>query len=276
MQERLDQPPPRSGRRLLAPVSILLTSLAVLAVWAQFTPPGLLGAADAVGYAVCHRIDLRSFHIAERPLPLCSRCTGLYLGAVLGMFYPALAGRRRPGDLPGRPMMASLAIFGLSFAVDGLNSYLHFFPLQPLWLYQPSNTLRLITGTLAGLALGVIVTTGFHQSAWRSWKAEAVIRSWKDLAALLGLAGAAVLLVLTENPLLLYPLALISSAGVLVLLSLAYGMGWMLVLRRENRADGWRELAGPIAAGFLTAVLHIALVDIVRFLFTGTWSGFHF
>ena len=55
----------------------------VLLGWLLNTPPGLLGKADAIGYAVCHRIDLRSFHLGERALPLCARCSGMYLGAML-------------------------------------------------------------------------------------------------------------------------------------------------------------------------------------------------
>ena len=50
-------------------------------------PPGLLGKADALGYAVCHRIDARSFHIGTRQLPLCARCSGMYLGALLGLVF---------------------------------------------------------------------------------------------------------------------------------------------------------------------------------------------
>ena len=42
---------------------IILAALAVIVtvVWLSYTPPGLLGKADAIGYAVCHRISARSF-----------------------------------------------------------------------------------------------------------------------------------------------------------------------------------------------------------------------
>lgn len=35
-------------------------------------PGGLLDKADKVGYAVCHRITIRSFLIGERQMPLCA------------------------------------------------------------------------------------------------------------------------------------------------------------------------------------------------------------
>ena len=59
----------------------------VLVGWLLNTPAGILGKADAIGYAVCHRIGERSFHIGGRSLSLCARCTGMYLGAMVGMVY---------------------------------------------------------------------------------------------------------------------------------------------------------------------------------------------
>ena len=67
-------------------------------VWLFLTPEGLLGKADAVGYSVCHRISVRSFHIGERPLPLCARCSGMFLGALLGLVYQAAQGKK--GKMP--------------------------------------------------------------------------------------------------------------------------------------------------------------------------------
>ena len=82
--------------RWLAIVSVGL----LLIGWLLNTPPGLLGKADAIGYAVCHRIDLRSFHLGDRQLPLCARCTGMYLGALLALMFQFFTGRRRSGAPP--------------------------------------------------------------------------------------------------------------------------------------------------------------------------------
>ena len=37
------------------------------------------------GSFVCHQIPERSFHLSGVQLPVCARCTGLYLGAAVGM-----------------------------------------------------------------------------------------------------------------------------------------------------------------------------------------------
>src|SRR3990172_4039303 len=77
--------------------------------WLLSTPSGLLGKADAIGYAVCHRIDLRSFHLGARQLPLCARCSGMYLGALVAFVGLLAQGKARFG---GFPRTALLVMFG--------------------------------------------------------------------------------------------------------------------------------------------------------------------
>jgi len=96
-----------------------------------------------------------------------------------------------------------------------------------------------------------------------------------SMLPLLALAGVMNIMVLSENPLLLYPLALISAAGVLILLTLVYSMVWMLLLKKENLYNTLSQMVMFLVAGFGTAILQIALMDIARFLLTGTWDGFH-
>ncbi len=78
------------------------------AVWLFLTPSGLMGKAQAVGYAVCHQIDHRSFHFFGYTFPLCARCSGTFLGAMLGLFYQSTFGRK--GKMP-KPIV--LVLFGL-------------------------------------------------------------------------------------------------------------------------------------------------------------------
>lgn len=252
---------------------VFLLGGAIIGVWLYLTSGGLLGKADAIGYAVCHRIDLRSFHLGDRQLPLCSRCTGMYLGAMLGFAYAFVRGRGRSGAMPGWPILLVLGAFGLAFAIDGVNSYLSFFPTVP-HLYTPNNTLRLITGTLLGVSLSTVVLPGFNQTAWKDWSREPVLRSFAELGLLLLLAGGLMAFVLTDNPLILYPLALISSLGVLALLTTVYSMLFVIVTRRENRAVSWRGLGLGLAAGLTLAMAQIALFDLARYGLTGTWNGF--
>ena len=260
--------------RIGRPAAILAAGL-VLAAWLLSTPAGVLGKADAVGYAVCHRIDLRSFHLGERALPLCARCTGIYLGAMVTLAVFPLAGRGRSASFPGKAILAAFAVFGAGFAVDGINSYLSLFPGLP-HLYEPANELRLATGLLAGVALGTFVHAGFNQNAWKDWRAEPPLRGLRDLSLILLVAAVVGGLVLTDNVLFLYPLALVSAAGVLVVLASVYTVLVLLVLGRENKAATWADLRFPSALGLGLAIAQIGAIDLVRYTLTGTWSGFTF
>ncbi len=259
-------------RRLANAIVFVLTAL-VVGLWLYFTPDGILGKADAIGYAVCHRIDLRSFHLGARPLPLCARCTGMFLGALVAFTYYAV--RRTKASLyPSRGVLAAVIGLGLTWVVDGTNSFLSMLP-SAMQLYAPHNTLRLITGSLIGIVLVTLVYPVFSQYAWKDWKSERILRSPRELLLLLTLVGVVDLAVLSENPLLLYPLALLSSLGVLLLLTLAYTLITIPLLRRTQKASRWRDLIVPLAAGLMLGLIQIGLIDLLRYTLTGTWGGFH-
>ncbi len=242
-----------------------------MGAWLYFTPPGLLGKADAIGYAVCHRISERSFQLGNRAVPLCARCSGMYLGAFVGLALQLRTGKK--GAYPPRKFYPVIALFVLAFGIDGLNSYLHFFPNAPT-LYEPQNWSRLLTGTLMGINIALITYPTFNQSIWRDFKDSPPVNRWRDLAIITLAALVVSSLVYTEISWILYPLAVISSLTVLLVLALVYTVLWSLILKRENTFTSWRSAIPVLASGFTSALLQIALFDLVRFLFTGTWAGF--
>jgi uncharacterized membrane protein len=241
--------------------------------WLLATPSGLLGKADAVAYAVCHRIDSRSFHVGDRQMPLCARCSGMYLGALVGLVFQALRKPRRTGT-PPKSVLACLVLLVLAFALDGANSYLSLFPGFP-HLYEPQNWLRLATGTGMGLALSAALFPAFNLTVWSTTNPEPAINNLGSFGLVFLAELVMVLFVLTENPLVLYPLALISSAGVLVLLSMVYSMLWIILLRKENQFASFAGLIFPLVAGFGLALFQVAILDLVRFQLLHSWDGFH-
>jgi hypothetical protein len=87
------------------------------------------------------------------------------------------------------------------------------------------------------------------------------------------LALAAVGLTLTGSPLVLYPLALLSSAGVLAMLTLVNTVLLLVLTRRENTAESWRDLVLPLLGGLALSVLLVGSVGIVRYALTGTMTS---
>ncbi|MBI5961026.1 MAG: DUF2085 domain-containing protein, partial [Chloroflexi bacterium] len=261
--------PARSYTRLTA-WGVALVGAILLALWLLGTPPGVLGKADAVGYAICHRIAERAFHIHDRPLPLCARCTGIYLGVMTGLAVYAARGRLRASQLPPIKFLAALALWCVWYAADGLNSYLTFFEFYTP-IYQPHNTLRLITGMGFGLAMITVILPVFNTILWKNLEAAAPLRRWSDLALLVGIAVGVVIVVLLELPAVLITAAIVSAAGVLFMFSVVGCTVFLMFTRRENTLVGWRDLVLPQVSGLVFALAVIASIDLARYLFTGTW-----
>jgi uncharacterized membrane protein len=250
-----------------------MLALASLAAFLVLSPEGCLTKADMIGYAVCHRIGSHSFVIGGRQLPLCARCTGTFTGALVGLMGQAmLLRRRRASDFPPALILIVLVGFVLLMAADGLNSYLDLLP-QASGLYQPQNWLRLATGALHGLTLSALVYPVLNFTLWREPQPQRAIRSGLDLLLLMGLEAAMVGIVLTGWAPLLYPLALLSTLGVVALLTSVNTVLILMIMQRENRASRWPDLLVPFLAGITASLIEIGLIDIVRYQLTGTFQG---
>jgi len=92
-----------------------------------------------VGFAFCHRRQDRSLKISRYTLPLCARCTGLWLGFVMGLSL-RVAGLHMP-------LLFALALM-LPLIVDGLTQLVGF--------RMSNNQLRLISGVLFGIATNML------------------------------------------------------------------------------------------------------------------------
>lgn len=245
----------------------------VLGTYLLLTPPGLLTKADWIGAAVCHRIPSHSFHVGERQLPLCARCTGTFPGALIGLLGQAALGRRRESGFPPAPILVLLVGFVLVMGVDGLNSYWNLMTGSPL-LYEPRQELRLITGTLNGLALSALLWPLVNFSLWRNPSPKPAIRDGLDLLILLLMEAPWVVLVLADVPPLLPLLALFSAAGVLTTLTLIFTVLVAMLSGRANRYSRWRDALTPLLLGFSLTLLLIGMMDLFRYGAFGTITGF--
>jgi len=261
--------------RFLVPIAAVL----VFALWFSITPPGLLGKADAVGYAICHRIDERSFHIGDRQLPLCARCTGEFYSAAISLIFFSIFSKKRSG-MPGWKLGVPLLLFLAAFGIDGTNSFLYLLKQTSGGvlnnipnLYIPNNALRLFTGSGMGIALASILYPAFNQSVWKDSNPGRAL-DWKKLGILIGIVLSVDFAILTENPIVLYPIAILSVLGVLALLIIVFSLVWLLIMHQENEFSSLKQMWMPFLAGTTLAFLMITAIDLLRFRLTGTWGGF--
>jgi uncharacterized membrane protein len=260
---QLDLPNPAKAPRPWLDWLLLAGGLAVIvAIW-FITPGGLLDKADHVGYGVCHQIAVRSPFFGGRQLPLCARCSGQFLGALAGLALLIALGRGKAAKLPPRPVIVVLLGFIAIWALDGFNSYLTLFPGAP-HLYEPHNILRTTTGAMQGVALISLVLPFFNVTLWARPSPRPTIGSLREVLLLLGLVALIVAAVGSEWAPLLYPLALLSVAGTLMMLTLVMTMLLTLALRRDGRAEGWRDALPLLTAGVALALVVLLAINLLR------------
>ncbi len=256
-------------------VFVVIAAAGVLIAWMLGTPSGVLGKASAIGYAICHQIAARSFLIDGTPMPLCARCTGIYLGVVTGLFLMFASGRGKVCQLPPRNITTILSLFVVAMGLDGINSYIHLFP-GGTGVYEPHNWLRLVTGIFCGFAVISIVFPVFNSVVWTEPQDARGIRSLRELAGMCAVLAFVVLLVLSERPTFLLILGLVSIFGVVAMLTMIGTVLFVSVLKLENHARNWRNLIVPVLAGLTLTFIGIGGIDALRLFLTGTWAGFNF
>lgn len=95
---------------------------------------------------LCHRRPERSFFIRGHQFPVCSRCTGLIVGAAFFAIYSFIM----PFTYDWNILYVSI-LLQIPYIVDGFTQYLH--------LRQSNNMLRFVTGFLGGV--GIVLLARF-------------------------------------------------------------------------------------------------------------------
>jgi uncharacterized membrane protein len=262
----LSEAPPqrRRWRRIL----IVVCALVVLG-YLLFPPLAPLEKANLIGYSICHQIPDRSFHLAEHRLPLCARCTGTYLGVAISFAALALLRRWRSGEMLPTGMIIIIVCFIGIMGVDGLNSYLYLITGRA-YLYTPQNWLRAATGALNGIALTMIVTPIFNFTLWKQPSPDRPLKSVWELLAILAAAAVAVFVVQSEPSWLLYPVSLLTTAGVLWMLALVNTMILLILFRHDSQAETWRDALASQLLGLIATLIELTVMGVFRYLITGT------
>ena len=256
-----------------------IAALIALAGWIYIAPPGLMGKLDAIGYAVCHRLDSHSLHIGSIQMPLCARCTGEFNAAFIALIFQGIISHKR-SKLPNRGILAILIIFFLAFTFDGSNSYLALmktnypgiFSNIPN-LYITDNTARVFTGSGMGIAMASVLIPMYNQSIWHVPEEKPAL-TWSQFGFLITIILIFDIGMLTQNAIILYPVAILSTLGVLLLLSMVFSIVWIMVMKQDNAFEHLRQLWLPAVAGLTLAFLLILSIDLFRLNLTHTWGGF--
>lgn len=133
---------------VLAPIPVLILSLSTLASYAMAN-----GATQKLRWLfriLCHGLAERSLTLFGEPMPICARCTGIYIGLLIGF----LAFLMIPW-VTERSMRVVAFVALTPLAVDGLT--------QLVRLRTSTNPLRMTTGLIAGFAFGLWILSAVQR-----------------------------------------------------------------------------------------------------------------
>lgn len=235
---------------LLAGYALALVGLAVL--------PGatLIERLRALDGGICAQLPGHSFFPGGEQLPLCARNTGIYLGFATTFLYLAASRRLRASRLPRLSVLVALGAAVALMAVDGFNSL--FLDLGLPHLYQPVNWLRLITGLGAGTAMAAVIVPVASSLIWRNEEQRSSFDSLGEFALMLPLLTIDYFVVISVAPVILYPVAILSSVGLvlaLVLVNLVFALG---LTNQIGRFTTWRQFF-PLFTGLVV----LAVVELM-------------
>lgn len=152
--------PSNPARPLLVLLWVALCCMIVAAPLLVVHFPALAAMLYLFFAPICHQNPDRSFIIAGHALAVCHRCTGVYLGLLIGSLTPPL----RLGSLSTPPQRRALVVCcTLPLLLD--------VALSSLGIWTNNMSSRFSTGLLFGAMLSTLLVSGIEELIDRhSWK----------------------------------------------------------------------------------------------------------
>ena len=197
---------------------------------------------ERMGSAVCHQMAERSFIWENGKMPLCARCTGIYIGVFFALCF-FLWKKRMQGNRPFSAKQIVLTLLCiLPMAADGFCSY--------LGLWESNQLLRVLTGSLIGAEVpAMLLLAGNFDPVGENDKA--IYETTKELLFVTAFSGIFALCLWLGLPLQGIG-AILSIAGEVCLWA---GVFWLILknfLGKRKLPLGWISLA--LSFGIIFAV----------------------
>ncbi len=208
-------------------------------------------------------------------LPIEARDGGIYQGFLLTWIYLAAIGRARAKGMPRAWMLLAMILFVVAMGLDGTNALLYdlqfYGGLEMVpHLYVPRLELRLSTGLLTGVAFGGILLPIVNYYLWRADDSRPLLETARHFLGALAVVALFGLAIHSEIGIFFYPVAILSAASVLILLTLINTVFLLSFLGRAAIAHNWRETLNPLACGALAALAELAVLSLLRYAIWGT------
>ena len=190
-----------------------------------------------------------------------ARMLGIFLGFAVAVLASWSRGHSHRSELP-RGLIGLVLLLGIGLmAGDGINAALYDLGLPNL--YAPRNQLRLATGLLCGLGMAGFIAPVVSFVLWRRPEQAPLYATWKELAWGAGWVAIAGFIIGLD----LVPQAVLGVISALAVV----GSFWLVsiyvaVLAWEGpgQTEGWADLGGFAAAGFLLTLAGLFAMSALR------------
>ncbi|MCD1294461.1 hypothetical protein CUJ83_05535 [Methanocella sp. CWC-04] len=111
--------------------------------------PGYLSLSDSIHTffsPLCHQLPWRSIFLNDIKMPVCARCTSIYIATALGLLFFRLKG------FGTKEFKMNWILFGLLFVPTGIDGVTQLFGLR-----ESTNELRIIAGFPYGLGYALLM-----------------------------------------------------------------------------------------------------------------------
>ncbi len=210
---------------------------------------------------ICPQRPAHSYTIAGVQLPIEARMLGMFAGVTTVVLVFATSARAQRFRFPAPRALALVVLGFTAMAFDGTNAL--FYDLGLPHAYAPDLRVRLITGLLAGIAMGVFLVPTLAAAVTPA-PPRSARPTWGDLSVIALGSGGFGLLVASGWASLLLPLAFVGAFGVV--------LAFTLINRTILSAAVWpaqgeaHVLWWPEICGVILALLELALLAWLRHL----------
>jgi uncharacterized membrane protein len=196
-------------------------------------------------------------------LPMCARCSGIYISTVVAFGYALLTGRARTGRMPPWSINAALLLLVAVMGVDGINSTLETLGLPTA--YTPRNDLRTLTGIGVGTGIGITMLVMFNLALRGDVDQEQrVLDTWREFALLLVVNFLIVVAIFGNLEFLAWPLAVIVFVGVVGVLFAVNLLFASMFMGYEGNISRFDQLVKPATFALLATVVMLAALSMLR------------
>ncbi len=192
--------------------------------------------------------------LAGLQLPICARCTGIYMTVVTTLGMLLVMGRGRAGGLPPWHISAALVALVVIMGIDGFNSLFNEVGLSVA--YEPRNDVRSLTGMGMGMGMAVLLLLVFNLSLRADIDdAQPLLKNWWEVGGIALLNLLILAAIFGSIDLLFWPVAALSVLGMVGALYVVNLVVVAVVMGYANVVTRLSQLARPGTLALLPTLL---------------------